>query len=365
MKLLFVINKFAGGGRERRLVQLIRGLEQLGEYEMEALLFFDQITYREVLKTSLKITVLNSKSRSEQIWKLKDAVSTIKPDIIHNWIETPTECVFLPLFAKLYGAKYIAGFVADGNRIIGVFNRLSIAFTFRMADAIVSNSKAGLLAKGAPSHNSHIIYNGFDFGRIPEVSVAEVRNPIGVSSKYMVSMCARVNDAKNWDMFFDLAKKTLDNNEDIQFVAVGSGEKLDDYRQLVQEQNLSNIRFIGHRSDVESIIVASDVCVMFTNNEKHAEGVSNFIMESMASGKPVIATAGGGTAEIISNGIDGYIIEPNNVEEAYSKLKIMIEQPDLIKELGSQAQKKIKSQFLLSQMTENYNLLYKKLVVKQ
>ena len=52
---------------------------------------------------------------------------------------------------------------------------------------------------------------------------------------------------------------------------------------MVEQRQLKNISLFGRRTDVEEIIDASDICTLFTNNERHAEGVSNFIMEAMAA----------------------------------------------------------------------------------
>lgn len=365
MKILFVINKFAGGGRERRLVQLIRGLDKIGGFELHATIFWDKIEYPEVEETSLIIHHLSIKNRHDQFQQYKLLVEDIRPDIIHSWIETPTECLILPLLAKKYKCKYIAGFVADGNKIKSFIQRVAVKYTFAKADAIISNSRAGLIAKGAPLNKSHVIYNGFDDNRLSKANRNEKRKELGITFKYLVTMAARINGVKDWDMYIDLAEKSADNQLDVQFLAVGNGEELEYYQQMVKQRQLKNISFIGRRTDVEEIIDASDICVLFTNNVRHAEGVSNFIMEAMAAHKPVIATDGGGTPEIIDNGIDGYIIPAGNVEKAFHYVCLLINNNDAIKVLGSNARQKIESKFTLSSMTESFVDLYQQLMINE
>lgn len=362
MRILFVINKFAGGGRERRLAQLIRGLDKIGGFELHATIFYDKVEYPEVEKTGLTIHHLKIKNRWDQIHKYKLLIEDIRPDIIHNWIETPTECLILPLLAKKYRCKYIAGFVADGNKINSFVQRMAVKYTFSKADSIISNSKAGLIAKGAPTNKSHVIYNGYDDNRLSKANRDEKRTELGITCKYLVTMVARINDAKDWDMYINLAERSAINNLDVHFLAVGNGEKLEYYQQMVEQRQLKNISFIGRRTDVEEIIDASDICALFTNNERHAEGVSNFIMEAMAARKPVIATDGGGTPEIIDNGVDGYIIPSGSVEKAYYYVCLLINNNDAIKFLGYNARKKIESKFTLSSMTESFVDLYQQLM---
>ena len=68
---------------------------------------------------------------------------------------------------------------------------------------------------------------------------------------------------------------------------------------------------LGIRSGIESLISAMDICVLST----FTEGISNSILEYMALEKPVIATAGGGTNEIVIDNKTGFLIKQSNPEE--------------------------------------------------
>jgi glycosyltransferase involved in cell wall biosynthesis len=93
-------------------------------------------------------------------------------------------------------------------------------------------------------------------------------------------------------------------------VIVGEGHYLADLEQLVQELNIiGNIRFLGRRSDVQTIIAASDVVVIPSVWE---EAFGLIAAESMASARPVIASKIGGIPELIENGVNGFLVEPDN-----------------------------------------------------
>lgn len=362
MKILFFLDRIGGGGRERRMAQLVLALNHFPDVKMKTITATSNIDYTEVLNTSMEIDVVCNSSHFVRLKKYSRIIEDYKPDIIHLWTETPLFCLFLPLLAKKYGAKYIAGFVADGIplKATPLFQRLCIRYTFNMADAIVSNSRAGLVAKNTPIKKSYVIYNGFDKKRLTTVDVAKKHIELGVTRNKLVTMCARLNSAKDWDLFVSLAEKSAPL--DVFFLAVGGGELLGHYRSEIERKNLSNIKFIGRRSDVMEILAATEVSVLLTNALDHAEGVSNSIMESMAAGVPVVATDGGGTPEIITNGENGYIVESGNVEQVYKYVYELLNEEDLRKQIGVKAKETISKFFDMDNKGQEYMKLYDQLL---
>ena len=229
-----------------------------------------------------------------------------------------------------------------------------------MSDAVVSNSKAGLLAKRVPDNKGYVIYNGFDFSRFENIDGKKFRDSESITSKFVVTMCGRFTTAKDWKMFVNLA--VLLRDRDITFLAVGDGNTFNEINNEVKELNLDNIRLLGRRSDVEVILSASDISVLFSNNNMHKEGVSNSILEAMAAGKPIIATSGGGTGEIVEEGINGFLVEPGDTVGAYKALLSLLYNEDMRIEMGHNANEHVRTKFLLSDMTKNYINLYTKIV---
>ena len=68
-----------------------------------------------------------------------------------------------------------------------------------------------------------------------------------------------------------------------------------------------------------------DVGILLTNSMEHrGEGISNSIIEYMALAKPVVATRGGGTNEVVIDGQNGYLIDPFNEDQLIEKIKILV-----------------------------------------
>jgi glycosyltransferase involved in cell wall biosynthesis len=84
-------------------------------------------------------------------------------------------------------------------------------------------------------------------------------------------------------------------------------------------------------------------------------------MEYMALGKPVIATNSGGTPELVKNGVNGYLIPPNDINELIAKIQLLLESKNKRIQLGSHGRMIIKNEFSLEKMTNKFVELYNKI----
>ncbi|MCB0587597.1 MAG: glycosyltransferase, partial [Phaeodactylibacter sp.] len=141
--------------------------------------------------------------------------------------------------------------------------------------------------------------------------------------------------------------------------AIGDGPLWKECAAMVPARFSNRIILPGLRRDVESIIQAFDVGVLATNSLVHGEGISNSILEYMALGKPVVATDGGGTPEIVENGRTGLLVSPLNPEEMAEKIAYLLDHPEKAREMGQEGRRIIETEFTISRMTERYIDIYK------
>lgn len=125
---------------------------------------------------------------------------------------------------------------------------------------------------------------------------------------------------------------------------------------------MSKIIFLGKRSDIESIVNTFDVGILLTNTKVHGEGISNSIIEYMALGKPVIATYGGGTNEVVIENQNGYLIDAGNQDQLIKKIETLIENRDQGHDLGKKGKKMAYEKFDLKIMRDHYITIYQKLL---
>lgn len=371
MKIVHIISSLRGGGRERRLVQLAKGLSSRTGVEQVILVLTREeecpVDYPEVYAYA-RIIHLQNASRKALFKDLRNHLVDIKPAVVHDWTGVPLVLFALSLFKHRLKFKYVEGFIADGNPVKSIQARVMNRVVFLMSDSIVSNSHAGLLAKHAPLSKSHVFYNGFDFTRLQRVTeegVMELREELGIKgSVKLISMLARHEPAKDWETFLTVAQAMADIDGNVVFLAVGKGSQLEQFEKDVSSMGLKNVKVLGFRSDAERIIAASRITLLFSNEKVHAEGVSNAIMESMAAGVPVIASAGGGTSEIIDDGVNGYIVKLKDISMILSKIQILLYNDDEYCKMSQKACEKIKSRFNLNLMVSQYFDLYYSLLHK-
>ncbi len=353
-KILFICDGLGGGGKERRLVQLIKGLNDFHYGELYLLLTRNVVKYKEVEKYNVKITYI-SRFCWNFVYKYLKFINHIQPEFIQIWSEVPLFYFnpILPFVSKDCSVSLSSA--ADCNfQFKPILKRIFYSFSYRWLDAVIGNSKAGLNNYRVPISKQYCIYNGFDASRLNKDLDRDIRKELGIKSKYVVSMIARFTKAKDWKLFVDAACLVLEKRDDVMFLAVGDGETKLKIERITPIKHRSRILFLGRRNDIESILRGTDISILCTNPEEHAEGVSNSILESFAFGVPVVATYGGGTSEIIEESQSGYIIEPHSKKELSKKINFLLDFKSVRNDMGIKAKEIYKEKFTLEKATMQY-----------
>lgn len=362
MKIIYIINGFGGGGKERRLLQLIKGLSINKNISILILSVSSRKSYDIMFDMpNVEVIELANQNRIKLIKDILFNLNLYKPDIVHLWCSIPIISVITAIGKCLFRYKLIAGFIADSNPVKGFLLRFSTNIAYIVSDAVIGNSRAGIVAQKAPQNKSFVIYNGFDFTRLCGLQNI-TKKDFGFKCEYIVSMFARFDQCKDYDLFLRVAKKIESANENVLFLGIGHGCMLDYYKNKLLTEGINNVIFMGFRKDVEALLKISDICLLLTNNDYHAEGISNSILEAMAAGRPVIATNGGGTPEIINDGFDGFIVQPHDCNAVVDLILKLINSDTLRKQIGVNAQTRIRNDFSLEKMTNEYMKLYSKVL---
>ena len=116
----------------------------------------------------------------------------------------------------------------------------------------------------------------------------------------------------------------------------------------------TRIYFLGSRNDIEAILQIVDVGLLITP----CEGISNSIMEYMASAKPVIASREGGTKELVIDGETGFLVDQKRSDQIIEKMNSLMVNPQLAIEMGKKGRQRIEQHFDIAKMTESYKEIY-------
>ena len=121
---------------------------------------------------------------------------------------------------------------------------------------------------------------------------------------------------------------------------------------------MANTKLFEKVTNVESLVNASDIGLLFT----YSEGISNSVLEFMACKKPVLATDAGGTSEIIVNQETGFLLHDQSTSQIAWIINALLNDESLRSEIGSRARTVIEKRFALELMGENFETLYKEML---
>ncbi|MEO8404383.1 MAG: glycosyltransferase family 4 protein [Chitinophagaceae bacterium] len=373
MKILMVINGLHRGGRERRFLELIKGLtKEPGKFDIYIISLSPIVEYPIVYDLPVKFQIMAGKDKKKinRLIKMRRIIRSFKPDIIHSWDITCSG--YLGISNLLLNKPVIQGVIYDASSQspLGQSIRNRIRLLSPFSKAFVSNSQAGIRAYQPPVEKSLVIYNGIDllrFNNLKDRETVETEilgGPKG--NRFVVAMVAAFQERKDYNTFLEAAIKLCRKDPNMTFLLIGAGENLPVIKEKTPGDLLDKqIFFPGMRQDIESILQFVDIGVLMTNSTNHSEGISNTIVEYMAGGKPVIATKGGGTDELVRDGKNGFLINPLDSSILISKIETLRNDPSLAAQMGQKGRQWITDNFEIKRMTEEYINLYEKVLNKE
>jgi glycosyltransferase involved in cell wall biosynthesis len=339
----------------------VKGLAQKG-CDVYLVSLSDVIEYEYVHDLPITFEIIQKKDKDfSLIFKLRKVIRSFQPDIIHSWdVMSSGYLIAANLF---YNKPLINGVIYDAALDSNYYNRhpFKVRLFAHLSKATIANSKAGLLAYKTPASKSHCIYNGIDLKRFDNLKPAtEMETSILGAPKgdrFIGTMVASFSKWKDHITLLNAAIKLCTFNSKFVLLLIGEGPEKAAMQRMVPDNLLNKqIFFLGSRSDVESILQITDAGLLITPRE----GLSNSIIEYMASGKPVIASKGGGTAELVNDGQTGFLVEQKDSEGIIRKLEILMNDAKLCQEMGQKGKQWVKENLEASRMSDAYFSLYEK-----
>ena len=370
-RILFFIGKLGAGGKERRLVELLTHLKSKGKYEMMLVMTKDIIGYQSFYELKVPYVVINKKSSKSDFTvflKFHKICKQFSPHVVHTWGAMQTFYTLpsviwerIPLINSQISSA--PPHVARWS-VSELVNRINFYFS----EVILSNSKAGVQAFKPPLSKTRVIYNGIRMSRFSDLPAAdEVKAKYGIRTSYAVVMVANFTPNKDYKLFCRVAEAVFDKRKDVTFIGVGTccsddSHSLEVYKEAISKSKTNaNLLFLGQINDVEALVNACDVGVLFSPN---GEGISNSILEYMALAKPVIASAAGGTLELVHHNKSGFLISDANEEKVAALILDLLGDQEKISSFGRESRKIIEDNFTLDKMGQKFEKVYEDVLVK-
>ena len=352
MKILFLIESFRAGGKERRLSSLIKNLVLRDDIKLEIILFRDEIHYDIPKSKNLKIQIVKKHFKKDLllIFKICKIAADFKPDVVNPWGVVPAfYSIFIKFFCKI---PLLNNQITDSpiNVNFGIHS-----LTLFFSDLVISNSKSGIITYNVFPKKSLVIYNGFNFNRLNTLIDPDIlKKKYNLSNNIIVGMVASFSIFKDYTTYLKSAELVLSKNKNVKFLCVGDGDKTS-YIKSIKGEFINNIIFIDTQKDIESLINIFDIGVLST----YTEGISNSIMEYMALSKPVVATIGGGTCELVENLKSGFLVKSEDPIMMHNCIENLIKDSSLRLQMGNYGNEIIKYKFNYLKMCSTFYETFK------
>lgn len=238
-------------------------------------------------------------------------------------------------------------------------NRLTYGHN-RAVTAVSAAVAAGVTRYSGPE--VEVVTNGVAV-TVDASAAREVRRELGVGSdRPLVVHVGNVRPGKGHDILVDATAALLRHRPDVIVVSVG-GEKysgsLEKLRIRAREAGLEGaLRFLGPRRDALAFIAAADVYV----NPSEVEGLPVTILEAMALGRPVVATAVGGVPELLKDGENGIVVPPRCPDALADVIHEILESPGMQAHLGRAAAATVSAEYGLEPMVREFEAIYRRVL---
>ncbi len=190
------------------------------------------------------------------------------------------------------------------------------------------------------------IPNAVNFEKFnPDINSKNTREKyLLLAGKYLISFIGRLVPQKGVDLLIKAIPHVNSLVDNCVYLIIGEGTHREKLENIAEKLNIKNITFTGkiHFSEIPGLISASDIIVLPSFG---AEGSPRVLLETMACGKPVIATRIRGIKELILDGKTGVLVDEGNVHQITEAIIFLLRNKHKRKEIGKNAYEFVKDKF--------------------
>jgi sugar transferase (PEP-CTERM/EpsH1 system associated) len=370
--IVHIVHRFDTGGMENGMVNLFNTLPpQRYRHTVVALTdygdFRQRITAQPVEFHALHRAPGHGLGWTVRLWRL---LRQLKPDLVHTRNLAALEAQFVAAAAGVHATVH----GEHGRDVFDLHGRnWKYNLLRRAARAFVSNYIAvsrdleSWLRQtvGVSPSKLHQIYNGVDSVKFhPRAGARPAVLPPGFADadSTVFGSVGRMVEVKDYPMlvraFIQALRQSPELAVQARLVIVGDGSARAACMELLAQAGMAHLAWLpGERHDIATLMQAFDVFVLPSKNE----GISNTILEALASGLPVIATAVGGNVELVEDGVTGQLVPAGDTENMAQALLGYLgdpEAPARIARQGGNARQQAEQRYSIPAMAEAYAAVY-------
>lgn len=253
------------------------------------------------------------------------------------------------------------------TRRLRVYRTLDLLL-LRLADQVITVSRDQrrlLLARGVDRRRLHLVPPALSVERFGR----EITSPVRVRARFglpldgpVVTLVGRLTPQKGADLFLAAARQVHEAFPEAHFLVVGDGPQRLMLQLAARQLGIGDVvSFLGYQSDVASLLGASAVVVL----PSRSEGLPVALLEAMAMGRPIVASAVGGIPELIRDGLTGLLVPAEDTAGLASAIVRLLSEPELAQRLGAAAQDHVRHHCNAARAAERLTAIYRQTLVER
>ncbi|MBP6754392.1 MAG: TIGR03088 family PEP-CTERM/XrtA system glycosyltransferase [Alicycliphilus sp.] len=369
VRVVHVVHSFGIGGLENVIVQLINRLPpERFEHVVLALTTVSDFQQR-VAQAGVRFIALNKPPGHAvplypRVYRL---LRELQPDVLHTCNLAALELVPLAWLARV-PLRVHAEHGWDAHDRHGNnprYRRLRRLYRpFVSHYVVVSQDLDDYLGRaiGVPAHRRSLIANGVDtdtFAPAHGVAQAVSGCPFEPSKHWLVGTVGRLQTVKNQPLlaraFVRAVQRQPAMRDTARLIIVGEGPLRAEIERVLADAGMTDLAWLpGARSDVADVLRSLDLFVL----PSQTEGTSCTLQEAMASGLPVVATAVGGTPDLVQEGVTGHLVPPDDEQALADAMVCAFGSPGNCARQGKAGREHAMRRFAIDAMVQRYQQLF-------
>jgi len=367
MRILQLATHLNAGGVARYIVSLSRHLTLRGHKVSVASSGGDM--EGELEEAGIPHLKLDIRTKSELSPRIPLALLRLIPFIKSEGVElihshTRVTQVTGAILSRLTEKAYVStchGFFKErlGRRLFGCWGKPVIAISRAVKSELIERF-------GVDDKDVELVYTGVedkDLGGPVTVEKREAcRRRFGISLAYVVGTVGRLSPVKGQGLLLEVLSGLKDKRDDILLMLAGDGPEKKRLLKKAADLGISDrVRVVCGAADVGGILECMDVFAL----PSVEEGLGLALAEAMAKGIPCVASRVGGIEDLIKDGYDGILAEPNDLKGFSHAIEKLLNNDQEVRKMAGRAREKIKNEFNMEKMLEGierayYRALHKK-----
>jgi len=362
VRVCFFIDRLSRAGTETQLLALIRSLDRTRVRPHLCLLDGEDEVSHSLLPDDCPVLCLGlrsllGRSTPSALARLRGFWRKYRIDIVQTYFLDSTY-LGVPL-ARLSGIRTVIRVRNNlGHWLTGGHRRLG-RLMGRLADLTLTNCDSGkkalIDAEQLPPGKIVVLENGVDMERFP------ISGPPDTSREQVrVGLVGNLRPVKNIDGLVRVAARLRDSLPQLRFEVAGEGEQRPELEQLIAQHGLTGrFTLCGSVSDVPAFLARQDIALLVS----HSEGMSNALLEYMASGRVIVATDVGANSRLVTDGVEGLIVPPRDDAALATSIEWCVRNAELAQEMARLARRRVEAEFSRTAMVWRFEEFYKGLVI--